>query len=164
VTARPRAVAKVGVTGSLRRIAPAARFRRDLARLARLAAKRRGGPVDVSVALLSDADIATLHLRYLGRRGPTDVISFPLSAPFERRLVGALALGAETARREAASRGHAPYHELMLYVAHGLLHLLGHDDAKPADRERMRRAERELLEGAGLPAVYERSPARRRPR
>jgi probable rRNA maturation factor len=146
--------ARVSWTGSLRRLATAARFRRDLGRLARHLAQRRGGPVAVTLALLSDAEIATLHRRFLGKRGPTDVLSFPLSAPWERTLVGEVAVGVETARREAASRGHAPYHELMLYVAHGLLHLAGHDDATAAGRARMRQAEREALEAAGLPHVF----------
>lgn len=141
-------------TGTLRRVASAARFTRDLARLARRAAAERGGPVDVSVALLSDAEIATLNRRHLGHRGPTDVISFALTPPGARRLVGELAVSVETARREAASRGHAAYDELMLYVAHGLLHLLGHDDADPRARARMRRAEGEWLGSLGLASVY----------
>jgi ssRNA-specific RNase YbeY (16S rRNA maturation enzyme) len=42
----------------------------------------------------------------------------------------------------------------MLYVVHGLQHLLGYDDHDPGDRARMRRAEARLLEAIGLPHVY----------
>jgi probable rRNA maturation factor len=145
--------ATVAWTGSLRRAGSARRFSRDLLALARRAARARRGPISLSVALLSDAEIARLNRRFLGHRGPTDVISFALSPP-GRRLEGELAVGVETARREAASRGHAAYDELMLYVAHGLLHLLGHDDAEPAARARMRRAERAWLAGLGLASPY----------
>ena len=149
--------ATVAWTGSLRRAASAERFSRDLDRLARRAARERRGPVRLSVALLSDAEIARLNRRWLGHRGPTDVISFALSPPGRRGLEGELAVGVETARREAASRGHAAYDELMLYVAHGILHLLGHDDAEPAGRARMRRAERAWLAGLGLASPYGRA-------
>ena len=57
---------------------------------------------------------------------------------------------AETARREAAARGLAPEDELLLYVVHGVLHLLGFDDHAPADRRRMRAAERKALRAAGV--------------
>lgn len=45
-----------------------------------------------------------------------------------------------------AHRYRATYQtELLRYIAHGLLHLLGYDDRQPADRRRMRRAEARLL-------------------
>jgi probable rRNA maturation factor len=42
----------------------------------------------------------------------------------------------------------------MRYVVHGTMHVLGHDDIRPADRARMRRAERRALAALGLPHVY----------
>jgi probable rRNA maturation factor len=42
----------------------------------------------------------------------------------------------------------------MLYVVHGTLHLLGHDDHGALERARMRRAERRVLAALGLPHVY----------
>jgi probable rRNA maturation factor len=146
--------ARATFSGSLGRVATRARFAKDLARVARLASEAAGRPFDLSVALLSDREIAAMNREWLGHAGATDVLSFPLSSPFERRQVGALAVGVETARREAASRGHAPYHELMLYVAHGVLHLLGHDDAEPSSRARMRAAEGAFLARLGLPSVF----------
>jgi ssRNA-specific RNase YbeY (16S rRNA maturation enzyme) len=43
----------------------------------------------------------------------------------------------------------------MLYVVHGVLHLLGHDDGRVDARARMRAAERALLASVGLPSVFE---------
>ena len=152
--------AAAAFAGSLRGIATRRQFRADLGRLLRRVALLAGTPVDLSVALLSDPEIARLNARWLKHRGPTDVISFPLSGPAEAVLRGTLAVGVDTALRESGRRGHAPYHELMLYVAHGALHLLGHDDATPGQRARMRRAERDLLAALDLPHVYGEAAAR----
>ena len=81
------------------------------------------------------------------------MLSYPL-ADGPEGLHGALAVGAEVVAREAARRGHPPYHEACLYAVHGTLHLLGHDDHAPKARARMRRAERAWLGALGLPAVF----------
>jgi probable rRNA maturation factor len=141
-------------TRPLAGIPGASRFPRDLARLRALAERLHGGPVDLSVAVVSDREIRRLHRRWLGADRATDVVSFPLSGPRDEGLVGAIAVSRDTARREAARRGHAAYHELMLYVVHGVLHLLGHDDHGPRARARMRRAERDVLASLGLPPVF----------
>ena len=80
--------------------------------------------------------MAELHERYAGVPGPTDVLAFPLAD--DPVLLGEVLVSAETARREAAARGHPAYDELLLYAVHGVLHLVGHDDHEPADRRRMR--------------------------
>ena len=141
-------------TGALTGIPGGRRFAKDLSRLAGLAARLRGGAVCLSVAVMTDAEVRRLNRRFLGHDWATDVVSFPLSPPREAALLGALAVSRETARREAARRGHSPYHELMLYVVHGVLHLLGYDDQGVRARARMRKAEREVLERLGLPAVF----------
>ena len=104
--------------------------------------------------------MARLHEQFLGRKGPTDVLSFP---------DGEIVVSGDTALREARSRGVEPLHELVLYVVHGALHLAGHDDRRPRDRARMRDAERRILRELGLGDVYaarlrKRSTGRRRPR
>ncbi len=149
----------VALSGSLRGIAPVARARAGLEALRREAERLHGGPVRLDVASMSDPEIRRANRRFLRHDFATDVVSFPLSEPGDAVLVGALAVSRDTARREAARRGHAPYHEWMLYVVHGTLHLLGHDDHAPAARRRMRRAEGEILTALGLPPVFAR-PAR----
>ena len=144
----------LAVSGSLRGIAPRARVVADLAVLRREAERRLGRPIRLEVATLSDAEIRRVNRRFLDHDYATDVVSFPLSEAGSPILEGSLAVSADTARREAARRGHAPYHEWMLYVVHGTLHLLGHDDHAPSARRRMREAEREMLAVLGLPPVY----------
>jgi len=99
----------------------------------------------VVVALVDDPTIARLHKQFLDITGPTDVLSFP---------PGEIVVSADTARREAEARGIRPLHELMLYVVHGALHLAGHDDKRPAERSRMRAAERRVLGELGIGDVF----------
>lgn len=141
-----------------------ARLLADLRRLAGLAARAARRPVALSVALLDDRESRRLNRERLGHDYATDVLSFPLSDGPEG-LLGALALGHQVARREAARRGHPTYDELLLYAVHGTLHLLGHDDHRPVARARMRRAERRWLRALGCGDVYGADPPRqaRRP-
>jgi probable rRNA maturation factor len=103
----------------------------------------------VSVALVDDRAIRRLHRDHMGLDSATDVLAFPL-ADGPGGLLGEVVASAETARREAAARGLAPADELLLYVVHGVLHLLGFDDHAAGDRRRMRAAERRALRAAGV--------------
>lgn len=123
-----------------------------LDQIAGLAAERAGRPVELSFVLVDDAEMADLHLRFSGVEGATDVLAFELMD--EPLLMGEVVVSADTARREAARRGHPAYDETVLYAVHGVLHLLGHDDHDPVARRRMRRAERRMLAALGLPPVF----------
>ena len=107
------------------------------------------GGAELSVALVADAEMSELNRRFLGREGTTDVLSFPYGT--EGGLLGGeVVVNAEAAAREAARRAHSAQEELLLYVAHGVLHLLGCEDGLPAERRHMRRREREVLKRAGF--------------
>lgn len=104
----------------------------------------------ISLALVDDATIHAINRRHLDHDWPTDVITFPLSAPEDAELAGELVVSAETARAVAARTGADPAAELALYVVHGLLHLRGHDDHGPAQTAAMRRREAEVLRVVSL--------------
>ena len=61
---------------------------------------------------------------------------------------GELLVNVEMALRRAPEFSHGPVHELLLYVVHGTLHLLGFDDHQPRDIENMRAAEQNILQQA----------------
>lgn len=105
----------------------------------------------VSVVLVDDRRMATLHRRWLGADGPTDVITFDLSAGGLGGIEGDVVVSTETARRVAREVGWSARHEAAYYVVHGLLHLAGYDDHDPVERRAMRARERVLLAAAGLP-------------
>ncbi len=58
---------------------------------------------------------------------------------------GEIVISADRAVEEARRRRLDPRRELLLYAVHGMLHLVGYDDATPAARARMRRREAEVL-------------------
>lgn len=118
-----------------------------------------GGAV-VAITLVDDAEIAVLNQRYLGRSGPTDVLSFPIedAAPGRPPLpavngppmaVGDVFIAPGVVRSNARRRGVDYEDEMALMVVHGLLHLLGWDHVSDADAEAMERREAELLELVG---------------
>lgn len=108
--------------------------------------RRAIGEVDILV--VDSQAIAKLNRQYLGHRGATDVISFDLSAgepDRQQRVYAQIIVCAQVAVREARRRGIGVQRELLLYVAHGLLHVLGYDDTKPTQADRMRLRQEELL-------------------
>lgn len=101
---------------------------------------------EVSVAILDDAQIREVHREFLGHDCATDTISFRLdrqeaSASF----AGEVLVSAETAARAATTADWPAAHELLLYVVHATLHLVGFDDQEPKARAAMRQREREVL-------------------
>ena len=79
---------------------------------------------EISVALVSDVEIASLNEDYLQHEGPTDVISFALHEQGESPL-GDIYVGVEQATRQAAEFGATPSEEVLRLAIHGTLHVLG---------------------------------------
>jgi probable rRNA maturation factor len=102
----------------------------------------------ISVAIVDDETMARLNWRHLRHRGPADVLSFPLEQGDS--LEGEVVVGAEAALRAAPRYGWPPHDELLLYVIHGTLHLVGYDDTTPALRAEMQKRETEILEKLGI--------------
>ena len=84
---------------------------------------------------------------FLNHNYPTDVLSFPLSAPDGS--LGEIAISAERAAAQAAEFGHSLLDELRILMLHGLLHLNGLDHER--DNGRMARAERKWRAHFDLP-------------
>ena len=90
----------------------------------------------LSIAVVSDRAIRPLNRRYLQHDYATDVLSFLLdSGP--GWLDGEIIVSADTAAAQAPQYGSSAEAELLLYVIHGSLHLVGYDDTTPTERKRM---------------------------
>lgn len=109
---------------------------------------------ELSIALVDDQEIRRLNKQYLNHDYATDVISFVFESS-ESMIVGQLIVSTETAARLAQQIGAAMEHELMLYVIHGTLHLVGLDDADEPSAEKMRAAEADYLGRFGIAHVWE---------
>jgi probable rRNA maturation factor len=109
----------------------------------------------ISLAVVDDETIARLNWKYLRHRGPADVLSFVLDN--NDGLEGEVIVGAQTALRAAPQYGWPPQNELLLYVIHGMLHLVGHDDRTAALRAEMQKRETEILEKLGIKRTEKRN-------
>lgn len=97
---------------------------------------------EVSIHFVSAKKIALLHQQYFGSPSVTDCISFPIDASGETcSILGDVFVCPKTAIEYVALHGGDLYEEIILYVIHGLLHLLGYDDLNATDKRKMRRRE-----------------------
>ena len=115
----------------------------------------------VTIALVSDAEIARMNETFRKKTGPTDVLSFPAAAHRRPRILlratskkkageflGDIAIAPATARRYARKHGRSLPTELRVLILHGVLHLMGYDHE--TDRGEMDRVERKLRKRFGL--------------
>ena len=97
---------------------------------------------EISIAIVDDPTIHRLNQEYLQHDYATDVLSFVLdSNPDTRFLSGEIIVSSDTADRVAREQTVKPESELMLYIIHGALHLVGLDDKEESKRNEMRAAE-----------------------
>jgi probable rRNA maturation factor len=86
---------------------------------------------DATVAFVSDRVMRRLNRQFRGRRGTTDVLSFPAAAEeWERdggEPLGDVVVSVEQAARQAAEHGLTFENEVEQLILHGLLHLCGYD-------------------------------------
>ena len=103
------------------------------------------GEGEVSLAIVDDETIHALNVRHLQHDYPTDVISFVLEQA-AGHLEGEVIVSADMAATVAQEYGWPASHELLLYVIHGMLHLVGYDDKDPQKKIEMQAAERRHLQ------------------
>jgi len=127
---------------------------------------------ELSLTILGDRAMALLNRETFGRRGPTNVISFPLDVPNlapegmgparESReapgpgpratsesspplLLGEVVISLPTTLKQARELGW-PWQELFdFFLIHGILHLLGYDHGTPPEEEAMTEKTWELM-------------------
>lgn len=109
---------------------------------------------EVELIITDDQTIQALNAEHRGKDATTDVLSFPMDAPFTEQSIFGMPLGsiiiAESFVTEnAALLKHSTQDELSLLFIHGMLHLLGFDHEN--DDGEMRAREKELIEAFDLP-------------
>jgi probable rRNA maturation factor len=106
---------------------------------------------ELSVLLTDDAGIHRLNRQYRSKDKPTDVLAFELDGgePGDpKRPLGDVVISLDTAARQAKAKRRPLMAEVTLLLAHGLLHLLGYDHARPAQKRRMDAMTRRLIAAA----------------
>jgi probable rRNA maturation factor len=108
---------------------------------------------ELSVLLTNDREIHALNLQHRAKDRPTDVLSFALeegehgavSSGNGIRLLGDVVISLDTAARQARGRKRELLPEVRFLLAHGLLHLLGHDHGNPKEKRAMDAMTRRLV-------------------
>ncbi|HEX6993864.1 MAG TPA: rRNA maturation RNase YbeY [Gammaproteobacteria bacterium] len=128
----------------------------SIRRWAAAAAPGHGG--ELTVRIVDEAESATLNETYRRKRGPTNVLAFPVDGvpplPDEPVPLGDLVICAPVVEREAAEQGKTVAAHLAHLVVHGTLHLLGHDHEDEAAARVMEDREREILAAFGFDDPY----------
>ena len=121
----------------------------------------------LTVCLVDNVEMARWNRAYRGKKGPTDVLSFPtngaqrnrprLTAPnrpksawpvVSNSYLGDIAIAPAVARRNARRFGRTFDDELRILILHGVLHLMGYDHE--TDEGQMDRRELSLRRECGL--------------
>lgn len=92
---------------------------------------------ELSIVLVSDAQIKRLNKLYRNKDKPTDVLSFPIGEKVNGWLIlGDIVISVDTARRQAKEFGYSLEEELKRLLVHGLVHLLGYDHELGGEEEK----------------------------
>ena len=100
----------------------------------------------LDIIIVGDEEMAQMNWEFLKHEGTTDVITFDLGDEFSDGLFGQLIISSDVALAQGPAHGNSPTKELLLYVAHGLLHMTGYDDLEESKRKVMHARQSELLE------------------
>jgi probable rRNA maturation factor len=109
---------------------------------------------ELSISLVRDGEIRKLNKLWRKKDEATDVLSFPSGESAKGghgfHILGDVVISLDTARRQAEHFERTVHEELVRYLAHGILHLLGHDHERPFDAKRMAALENALLAAPGM--------------
>ena len=98
----------------------------------------------INFIFCSDKYLLQLNQAHLNHNTFTDIITFELS-PKNHPLVADIYISVERIRENARLFGVTFTEELHRVIFHGVLHLFGYKDKKPADQKRMRGLEGKWL-------------------
>jgi probable rRNA maturation factor len=142
---------------------------RDLHKFLRRVRRRLHLPQGaLTICLVTDTEIARWNRAYRGKKGPTDVLSFPTNVSRTKRksrgaraqlarqrvsflpagsndsrsYLGDIAIAPAVAKRNAHRFGRTFADEMRILILHGILHLMGYDHE--ADEGQMDRREKRL--------------------
>jgi rRNA maturation RNase YbeY len=110
-----------------------------------LASEGATGSWAITVALVDDARLQSLHRDFMGVDTPTDIMTFPADEAAGEAQGGELAISVDHAMTQAVTWGLSPGEEIAFLVVHGLLHLVGWRDDTDEQRARMLARQHDLI-------------------
>lgn len=108
----------------------------------------------LTVRFANDAEVQALNAQYRHQDKPTNVLSFPATPNAGEPYLGDIILGVETVATEARVQGKTMTAHTSHLIAHGILHLLGHDHQDDSAAATMEALERDVLARLGIDDPY----------
>ena len=111
---------------------------------------------EVSVRIVGMAEGAMLNETYRQRKGPTNVLAFPVDESMDLVLafLGDLVICAPLVEQEAREQSKSPAAHWAHLTVHGTLHLLGYDHHEAREADVMEGLEAEILAKLGYADPY----------
>ncbi len=113
---------------------------------------------ELSLCLMTKAEIQALNERYRSIPKPTNVLAFPVQlppgVPWPVRLLGDVIICPAVLQEEALYQNIPLINHWAHIIIHGVLHLLGYDHENDPEAEIMQKRETELLNQLNIPNPY----------
>jgi probable rRNA maturation factor len=100
----------------------------------------------LGIVFQTDEELLDLNKRALGHDFYTDILTFEIDRT-SNSLEGELYISIDRAKENALRYKDSLRNELARLAIHGMLHLAGYDDKSPAGKRKMRKKEKEFLQG-----------------
>lgn len=108
----------------------------------------------LGIVLTNHETVLELNREYLQHDYVTDVLSFPFQSDditkHTKQVEGEIYVDLDTAMERAPEFGASFEQEAYRYIAHGLLHLLGYNDATEAEKQTMHALEDRYLKATHI--------------
>lgn len=108
---------------------------------------------DIEILLVNENVMESYHLDWMQESGPTDVLSQPIdglrpgkpNALTPAGHLGMIVLCPQVANKQALVSNHSALKEILILVAHSILHLLGYDHVEKEDEVEMFALQEEIV-------------------
>lgn len=114
-------------------------------------------PPELSIRVTDREEMAALNLKYRGKAGATNVLSFPTDLPpdVETGLLGDIVICAPLVCEQAVAQHKSARAHWAHLTVHGVLHLLGYDHMEDHEAETMEALEVKVLSTLGFSDPYQ---------
>jgi probable rRNA maturation factor len=125
--------------------------------------------LEISISLVSDAQIKKINYKFRNKNKATDVLSFPfldadlikkygfkkLVKPLKHLFLGDIIISFDSVKKDATLLKKSFHNHLSHLILHSILHLIGYDHIEPKDAKIMEEKEIGILKKIGIQNPYE---------